>query len=228
MRPELFEGDVVVYAPEEEVTFEVVFGCQDLRLHGEEEVFYQLPLLHRLREVVPPPEREPGCYDGARVSDQENDRHSGEVRAHPAEEQVGPYVLDQTPPRDDAPVEAVGPGVPEPAREREAGRLQKFLPLVVWSQVLFGPEVPERADHSRVERFEDVTIPPSVVDDLWEPRCPAPPATRQKDGASVVSFPKVDVETAWQPCERRAYHRTASRLRVPINASAKEERNRRS
>src|SRR5215218_11160081 len=176
--PELFEGDVVVYAPEEEVAFEVVFGCPDLRLHGQKEVLYQLPLLHRLREVVPPAEREPGRYDGARVPEQEDDRHSGEIRVYPAEEQIGPDVLDQTPPRDDAPVEPVGPGIPETAREREAGRLQEFLPPVVRPQVLFGPEVSERADLSRIERLEDVAIPPPVVDDLREPRGPAPPAPR--------------------------------------------------
>src|SRR5919112_4102092 len=140
--------------------------CADLRLHGEEEVLDQLLLLHRLREVVPPSEREPGRYDGARVPEQEDDRHAGEVRAHPAEEQVGPYVLDQTPPREDAPVETVGPGVPEPAREREAGRLQNLLPLVVCPQVLLGPEMPERADLPGVEGFEDVAVSPPVVDDL--------------------------------------------------------------
>src|SRR5918993_3156667 len=168
LRSELFEGDVVVNAPEEEVAFEVVVGGQDLRLHGEKEILYQLPLLHRLREVVLPPEREPGCHDGARMPEQENDRHSGEVRSHPAEEQVGPYVLDKTPPRDEAPVEAVGPGVPEPAREREAGRLQEFLPPIVGPQILFGPEAPERSDLPRVEGLEDVAIPPPVVDDLRE------------------------------------------------------------
>src|SRR5215211_3299246 len=153
-------------------------GAPYLRFHRKKEILYQLLLLHRLREVVLPSEREPGRYDGARMLEQENDRHSGEVRAHPAQEQIGPYVLDQTPPRDDAPVEPVGPGIPETAREREAGRLQEFLPPVVRPQVLFGPEVSERADLSRIERLEDVAIPPPVVDDLREPRGPAPPAPR--------------------------------------------------
>jgi hypothetical protein len=56
--------------------------------------------------------------------------------------------------------------MPESAREREAGRPQKLLPLVVCSQVLLGPEVLERANFSGVEGFEDVAISSPVVDDL--------------------------------------------------------------
>src|SRR5215213_8383412 len=195
LRSELFERDVVVYAPEEEVAFEVVFGCPDLRLHGHKEVLYQLPLLHRLREVVPPPEREPGCHDGARMPEQENDRHSGEVRAHPAEEQVGPYVLDQTPPRDDAPVEAVGPGVPEPAREREAGRLLKcpngptslglkgsktYRYLLLWLMISESHVVPL------------LPLPARKTELLWSPfprSTQRPPGSRERGAPIIVLSP---------------------------------------
>src|SRR5918994_7614889 len=128
------------------------------------------------------------------MPEKENDRHAGEVGAHPTEEQIGPYVLDQAPPRDDTSVEPVGPGVPELAREGEAGRLQELLSPVLGPEILFGLEVAERADHSRIERLENVTIPSPVVDNLREPRGPAPPAPCKKDGTSVVTLPQVDVE----------------------------------
>src|SRR5215210_4285931 len=189
------------------MALEVAPGCADLRFHGKEEVLHQFLLFHRLREVVLPPEREPGRYDGARVPEKENDRHAGEVGAHPTEEQIGPYVLDQAPPRDDTSIEPVGPGVPEFAREGEAGRLQKLLPPIGRPQVLLGLEATERADHSRIERLENVTIPPPVVDNLREPRGPAAPAPRKKDRTSVVPLPQVDVELSRQPRERDAHHR---------------------
>src|SRR5215210_3987166 len=189
------------------MALEVAPGCADLRFHGKEEVLHQFLLFHRRREIVLPPEREPGRYDGARVPEKENDRHAGEVGAHPAEEQIGPYVFDQAPCRDDASIEPIGPGVPEFAREGEADRLQELLPPVGRPQVLFALEVPERADHSRVERLEDVTIVTPVVDDLREPRGPAPPAPCEKEGTSVVPLPEVDVEPSWQPRERGAPHR---------------------
>src|SRR5215210_5793956 len=150
-RPELFQGDIIVYAPQEEVALEVVAGGPDLRLHGEEEVLYQLLLLHRLGEVVFPPEGEPGGDDGAGMSEQENDGHTREVCAQPAQQQVGPYVLDQAPSCDEPPVEPVRPGIPELAREREPGRFQELLAPVFWPQVLLAPEVPEGTHLSRVE-----------------------------------------------------------------------------
>src|SRR5918995_1585009 len=67
-RPELPQGDVVFDAPREEVALETAAGRTDLGLHGEQEVFDQLFLLHRLREDVPPSEREPGGDNGAGVS----------------------------------------------------------------------------------------------------------------------------------------------------------------
>src|SRR5215213_2608980 len=84
-RPELPQGHVVLDAPGEEVALEAAAGGPNLGLHGEQEVFHQLLLLHRLREDVPPPERKPGCDDATGMAKEENDGHAGEVRAHPAE-----------------------------------------------------------------------------------------------------------------------------------------------
>src|SRR5215210_1208182 len=133
---------------------------------------------------------------------EEDDGHAWEVLAHPAEEQVGSYVLDQAPPRDELPVEPVRPGIPEPAGEDPARRTEVHLTPVVRPQVLLAPEAPADAHFAGMEGLEDEAVAVAVVDDLRHPRRPAPPAPGEEGAVPVV--PQVHVERAEQPGERSA------------------------
>src|SRR3712207_25182 len=208
-RSELPQGHVVLDAPREEVALEGAASLPDLGLYREQEVVNKLLLLHRLREDVPPPEREPGRDDRAGVSEEENDGHAGEVPAHPAEEQVGPYVLDEAPPGDEPAVEPVRPRVPQPAGEHGPRRPEVLRAPVVGPQVLLAPEMPEYPNLAGVEGLEDEAVPVAVVDHLRDPRRSAPPAPGQEDGAPVVPLPQIRVEHAEKPEGGRADQRGA-------------------
>src|SRR5215213_5872601 len=212
---ELPQGNVVVYAPEEEVAFEVVPGGPYLRLHRQEKILHQVFLCHRFAEVILPAEGEAGGDDGAGVSEKEDDGHAGEVGAHPAKQQVCSYVLDQAPPCHELRVEPVRPGILEVSRKRETRRFQESLANIVGPQILLAPEVPERADPGRVEGLEDVAVPSLVVDHLRKPGGPAPPAPGEKDGVSVAPLPEVHADPPEQPRERDAAHRAGFLPRPP-------------
>src|SRR5215212_978771 len=137
------------------------------------------------------------------MAEEQDDGHAVEVLAHPGEQQVGPYVLDQAPPREKFLVEAIRPEVPELAGEHGPRRREVLLAPVFRPQVLPAPEVSEYPYLSRVKGLEDETLRVAVVDDLRDPRRPAPATPGQEDGASVVASVQVHVEPAEQPPERR-------------------------
>src|SRR5215210_1922032 len=221
-RSELPQGCVILDAPGEEVALEAAARTPDLGLHGEQEVFHQLLLLHRLREDVAPSEREPGGDDGAGVAEEQDDGHAGEVLAHPAEQQVGPYVFDQAPPRDEFLVEPIRPEAPELAGEHGSRRPEVLRAPVFRPQVLPASEVSEYLDFARVEGLEDEAVIVAVVDDPRDPRRPAPAAPGQKDGAPVIPLAQVYVEPAEQP--REGYLDRVSHAGLPRRPTHAEDR----
>lgn len=184
--PELPQRDVVVDAPEKDVPLEIRPGAPDLPLKRPQEVFHELVLPHRLGEVVAPPQVEPGVGHGARVSEEQHDRHAGEVSVHPAQEEVSPYVLDQAPPGDEPTSAAIRPKTPESTGEYRPRRTEELFPPVVRPQVLLGPEILAQSYPARVEGLEDVTVLAPVVDHLGDPRRSAPSAAGEEDRVSMV------------------------------------------
>src|SRR3712207_2451307 len=141
------------------------------------------------------------------MPEEEDDRHAWEVCAHPAKEEVCPYVLDQAPPRYELPVKPIGPPAPQPTAEHFARRPEVLLSPVVRPEVLLALEVLECIYPARVERLEDVAVLAPVVDDLRDPRRPGPTAPCEEDGGPVVA-PQVHVEPAEKPLEAGADHVT--------------------
>src|SRR5215207_1774573 len=133
--------------------------------------------------------------------------HAGEVRAHPTEEQVGPYILDQAPSRDELLVEPIRPKASEPAGEYGPCRPEVLLAPVAGPQILLSSEVLANTNLVRTERLEDEAVRVAVVDQPGYPRRPAAPATCQEDRAPVIT--QVHVEPAEQPGEGRAPSRSS-------------------
>src|SRR5829696_2135195 len=136
------------------------------------------------------------------MAEEEYDGHAGEVRAHPTEQQVGPYVLDQAPSRDELLVEPIRPETPEPAGEYGPRRPEVLLAPVAGPQILLSSKVLADTNLVRTERLEDEAVRVAVVDQPGYPRRPAAPATCQEDRAPVIT--QVHVEPAEQPGEGRA------------------------
>ena len=99
----------------------------DLFFERLEEIFDEVSLFHRFVEDVSPTELQPRISYGAGVTEQQYLGHFGEVEAHPAEQKVGPYILDQTPPHQVFTVEAIRPGIPQAPRENGPGRVEIFF-----------------------------------------------------------------------------------------------------
>src|SRR5215217_3293718 len=136
------------------------------------------------------------------MAEEKDDGHAGEVRAHPTKEQVGPYVLDQAPSRDELLVEPIRPEASEPAGEYGPCRPDVLLAPVVGSQVLLSSEILADTNLAGVEGLEDEAVRVAVVDHPRYPRRPATPAPGQEDRAPVIT--KVHMEPAEQPGEGRA------------------------
>src|SRR5215218_4137562 len=136
------------------------------------------------------------------MAEEKDDGHAGEVRAHPTEEQVGPYVFDQAPSRDELLVEPIRPKASEPAGEYGPRRSEVLLAPVVGPQVLLSSEILADTNLAGVEGLEDEAVRVAVVDHPRYPRRPATTAPAQENRAAVIT--QVHVEPAEQPGEERA------------------------